>query len=154
MNMDWGERERVSKQKQEISAWKNIIILILRIFTSGKNSQRSCILYDRRRYGVDNRFCRVHERENERVRERKRHWVGNEKHMGWVVELWLNIFSFNPFSLNTYLCMQQQLKAYVSSRMAKKNPLSLSFVGVVELLDNRKISSCGRSLEGHKLVNL
>jgi hypothetical protein len=50
MNMEWGwakgcewkgERERHSEQtrKREILAWKNIIILILRIFTSGKNSQ-------------------------------------------------------------------------------------------------------------------
>lgn len=84
-----GERERVSKQKQEISAWKNIIILILRIFTSGKNSQRSCILYDRRwrRYGVDNRFSRVHERENECEREKETLSWQREAHgvSGWTL---------------------------------------------------------------------
>lgn len=89
MNMEWGERERVSKQKQEISAWKNVIILILRIFTSGKNSQRSCILYDRRwrRYGVDNRFSRVHERENECEREKETLSWQREAHgvSGWTL---------------------------------------------------------------------
>lgn len=41
-------------------------ILILRIFTSGKNSQRSYVLFCTRWYGVDNRFSRVQEKERAR----------------------------------------------------------------------------------------